>query len=118
MSLKRLKQDFIKENNIQPTQKYEYLDEKKLEKVDYIISEFRQKIKNYPNIVLEKLERDFTIKFTYNTNAIEGNTIDQIETAALLDKKIVPEGKSLREIYEITNTEKALNYLKNLKGDV
>ncbi|MCR4336081.1 MAG: Fic family protein [archaeon] len=114
--LEKLKKDFVEEFNIPLEKPLAYLDKEKLAKVDYIIGKFHEKIKKYPKIALDKIERDFTIKFTYNTNAIEGNKITLIETAALLNKKITPEGKSLREIYEITNTEKALNYLKGYKG--
>lgn len=116
--LQVIKRQFLLENNILPAQRYEYLDEQKLEKVDFIVSEFQEKIKAYPKIVLEKIERDFTIKFTYDTNAIEGNSISLLETASLLNKKIVPQGKSLREIHEITNMEQALNFLKKTKADV
>ena len=114
--LEKMKKEFVKEFNIPLEKPLAYLDKKKLAKVDYIIGEFQEKIKKYPKIALEKIERDFTIKFTYNTNAIEGNKITLIETTVLLNKKITPEGKSLREIHEITNTEKALNYLKGYKG--
>lgn len=116
--LERLKQEFISEFGISVGKRLRYLDAGRLEKVDCIIGEFQRKIKGYPRIALEKIERDFTIKFTYNTNAIEGNTLSLIETAALLGKNVAPPGKSLREIYEITNTEKALNYLKNFRGDL
>ena len=116
--LESLKENFIKKYNIETKPKYRYLDPEKLAKLDYIIGEFKKKIKKYPKIALEKKERDFTIRFTYNTNAIEGNSISLIETAAMLEKKITPKGKSLREIYEILNTEKALNFLKEYKGDL
>jgi len=116
--LERIEKEFVEEFGIQLVKDFRFVDCEKLEKVDFIISEFRERVKEYPKIALEKMNRDFTIKFTYETNAIEGNTVSLIETAALLNKKIAPEGKSLREIHEITNTEKALNYLKDFKGDL
>ncbi len=116
--LEKLKSAFLKEFNIPAQPEFRYLDGKRLEKVDFIVGEFRQKARKCPKIALEKIERDFTIKFTYNTNAIEGNSLSLIETAALLEKKIAPPGKSLREIHEITNTEKALNYLKKFRGEL
>ena len=116
--LENLKQGFAKEFGILLEKGFQYLNKEKLEKIDFIISEFQKRIKDYPKIALDKMERDFTIRFTYDTNAIEGNTISLIETAALLEKKVVPQGKSLREIHEITNTEKALNYLRKYKGDI
>lgn len=117
-ALEKLKHEFAEEFNIQLEKGFQFLDKEKLENIDFIISELQKKIKNYPKIALDKMERDFTIRFTFDTNAIEGNSISLIETSALLEKKIVPQGKSLREIYEITNTEKALNFLKKFKGEL
>jgi Fic family protein len=116
--IKNLKASFIKKFNIPIKQKYTYADPDKIAKLDYVIGEFKKKTREYPRIALEKRERDFTIKFTYNTNAIEGNTISLLETAAMLGKKVTPKGKNLREIYEIFNTEKALNFLNSYKGDL
>jgi len=118
VELEKLKKNFIKKYNIPIRQKYHYVDPEKLAKLDYVIGEFKKIVKNYPKIALEKKERDFTIKFTYNTNAIEGNSVSLLETAAMLEKKITPKGKSLREIYEIFNTEKALNFLNSYKWDL
>ena len=114
----KLRDESIKKYDIQTKPKYLYLNPERLAKLDYVIGEFKKIIKNYPRIALEKQERDFTIKFTYNTNAIEGSTISLLETSAMLDKKVTPKGKSLREIYEIFNTEKALSFLNKYKGDL
>jgi len=115
-NMEKLEKEFVEENGIKVGKQFKYIDKEKLDKVDYIISDFREKTKKYPKIALKKIERDFTIKFTYDTNAIEGNTVSLIEATALLNKKVAPPGKSLREVYEITNTEKAIEYLKKFKG--
>lgn len=116
--LRKLEEKLVQKHKIQVKKKYAYIDPERLSKLDYIIGEFQKRVKDYPRIALEKREKDFTIKFTYNTNAIEGNTVSLLETAAMLEKKVVPEGKSLREIYEIFNTEKALNFVRKYPGDV
>lgn len=116
--LEKLKRRFMEKFHIPAHRKYKYINPERLAKLDYVIGEFKKITKNYPRIALEKQERDFTVKFTYDTNAIEGNTISLLETAAMLEKKITPKGKSLRETYEIFNTEKALNFLSSYKGDL
>ncbi|HQT44750.1 MAG TPA: Fic family protein [Candidatus Micrarchaeota archaeon] len=98
--------------------KYAYLNPERLAKLDFVIGEFQKKVKDYPRIAIEKRERDFTIRFTYNTNAIEGNSVSLIETAAMLEKKVMPFGKSLREIHEIFNTEKSLNFIRACRANV
>ncbi|MFA4982605.1 MAG: Fic family protein [Candidatus Micrarchaeia archaeon] len=117
-ALQKLIQKFVQKHKIRLRQKYAYIGSERLAKLDYIIGEFQKIVKNYPRIALEKREKDFTVRFTYNTNAIEGNTVSLLETAAMLEKKVVPEGKSLREVHEIFNTERALNFIKKNPKDV
>lgn len=63
--------------------------------------------------ILEKINKAFDIDFTYNSTTIEGNTLSLIETKAVLEDNIAIGGKSLREIYEVTNNNEAFNYVKN-----
>lgn len=114
----KLTERFILRHGIPVKKKYAYLDPERLARLDFVIGEFQKKTKGYPRIAIEKKERDFTIRFTYNTNAIEGNTVSLLETAAMLEKKVMPPGKSLREIHEIFNTEKSLNFIRACKADV
>ena len=114
----KLRKNFILKHGIIVKKKYAHLDPERLARLDFVIGEFQKKVKGYPRIAIEKRERDFTIRFTYNTNAIEGNTVSLLETAAMLEKKVMPSGKSLREIHEIFNTEHALNFIRKFQGDV
>ncbi len=60
----------------------------------------------------------FTSLFTYDSNAIEGNSLTLQETSFLLFEKIVPKSKSLREINEILNHKTAFDMMLNYKGDI
>ena len=71
-----------------------------------------EKKKQLPPLVLEKFERSFVIEYTHNSTAIEGNTLTLSETKLVLEDKISVGGKSLREIYEITNHEKAFGFIE------
>jgi len=55
-------------------------------------------------------EAAFRVEFTHNSTAIEGNTLSLIEIKLLLEDKISVGGKELREIYEVTNHDKAYYY--------
>ncbi len=46
----------------------------------------------------------FTVNFTYESNAIEGNSLTLKDVTLILKENIVPKGKDLREIYETKNT--------------
>src|SRR3989338_5400384 len=50
--------------------------------------------------------KTYVIEFAYNTASIEGNTINLEEAKDLLNEGITPKGKTLREIYDLQNTEK------------
>lgn len=53
--------------------------------------------------------KGFIIEFAFNTTSIEGNTITLKEAAHFLVESRVPKDKTLREIYDLQNTEKTFN---------
>ena len=68
--------------------------------------------RSIPKGVLESFEQSFDIEYAHHSTAMEGNTLTLIETKAILEDGISVGGKMLREIYEITNHNKAFNYAK------
>jgi len=75
-----------------------------------------QKSLKYKSIVAEILNnpdiRDqFILKLTYHTNRIEGSTLTEPDTAAILFDNAALSNKSLLEHLEVKNHQTALNYL-------
>lgn len=64
-------------------------------------------IQKLPNEYL----KDFIIRSTYHSNAIEGNTLTLAETKVILDEKQSIGNKSLGEIYEAVNHARAFRYI-------
>ena len=64
------------------------------------------------NDVLKSFEESFAIEYAHNSTAIEGNTLSLVETKAILEDGLSISGKSLREIYEVVNHDKAFSYIK------
>lgn len=66
---------------------------------------------------LWETERDKIVCFIYNTNAIEGNTLTLEETDEILKgkKKI---SKKERDVKEVENMKKCINFLFDYKGDI
>ncbi len=64
------------------------------------------------SITLLSYEKDFELKFTHNSTAIEGNTLTLMQTKVILEDGISVGGKELREIYEVINHKKAYSYVK------
>ena len=62
--------------------------------------------KNYPQSSKDKYVESFMIKFTYNTNKIEGGTLTLKETADLLQDQISPKNKSIKDVREAESHKK------------
>jgi Fic family protein len=67
-----------------------------------------------PAPVVSELEKVYTIQYTYNSNAIEGNTLTQRETEMVLEKGITVGGKTLIEHLEVIGHRDAIRYIENL----
>ncbi|HLC79044.1 MAG TPA: Fic family protein [archaeon] len=66
---------------------------------------------NADRLTKKEILRDFLIEFAFNSTSIEGNTISLKEARDLLEDGLTPKGKTLREIYDLQNTEKVFNSL-------
>ena len=66
-----------------------------------------------PKETLKSLEENFNLELTYNSNAIEGNTLTLSETKVVLEGVTIG-GKSMREHLETINHSEAIGYLKEL----
>ncbi len=67
-----------------------------------------------PVQLVKKLREQMQIEFTYNSNAIEGNTLSLRETQLVIQEEITIHGKSLREHLETKNHPDAINYIEKL----
>lgn len=66
-----------------------------------------------PTIVAE-LKKLYDVRFTYHSNAIEGNTLTQSETELVLTKGITVGGKTLDEHLEVIGHKDAIDYVESL----
>lgn len=66
---------------------------------------------------IKRIKENFIIKNTYNSNAIEGNTLTEMETRVIIETGITVAKKTLREHLEVKNHVEALSYLEELKED-
>lgn len=73
--------------------------------------------KNNSGYLFDNFDKAFEVDYAHNSTAIEGNTLTLIETKVLLEDHISVGNKSLREIYEIVNHNKAFAYVKKCIAD-
>lgn len=105
--------------NIEKMKKH-FLNEIKkplFENLNNIKKNFSKEWNKYHYSVKKEYLIDFSVNFTYNTNAIEGSTINQYETEEIIKRKIAP-NKSLRDIQETINHSKTFLDMLNEKKDL
>jgi Fic family protein len=69
------------------------------------------KLRPISKSLLQKLKEKFDIEMTYNSNAIEGNTLTLKETYLVIEQGITVKGKSLKDHLEAMNHKEALDFL-------
>jgi len=94
------------------------LSDDDLKNIKTIKEHFNTEYKKFSKSYKEKYMKNFLVKFTYNTNAIEGNTLSLKETGLILREGITPKGKKIKEIQEVRNMEKCFEYMQNYKCDI
>jgi Fic family protein len=71
------------------------------------------RLRPFPALALRRLRERFNILLSYNSNAIEGNTLSLGETKLLIEHGITIGGKSMREHLEAVNHKKALDFIED-----
>ena len=79
---------------------FEIYKKKWFEKFDLIKKNFSREFAKLPKEIKEKNIEQFAIKFTYNTNRIEGSRLTFKDTALLLQDKIAPKNRPVEDIKE------------------
>lgn len=65
---------------------------------------------------LERLNEEFLVEYTYNSNAIEGNTLTMRETYMVL-RGLTIDQKSLKEHLEVIGHKEAFDYVRQLVSE-
>ncbi len=85
---------------------------------DRIKRNYSEELSSMPKTAREKEIKNFSIKFTYDTNRIEGSMLTLRETADLLEKGITPKAKPLDDIKEAEAHEKVFHDILDYKRDL
>jgi len=67
-----------------------------------------------PSALVRRLREQMQVEYTYNSNAIEGNTLTLQETRLVIEEGFTVSGKSLRETLEAKNHPEAIEFAANL----
>lgn len=89
-----------------------------LNKINNIKEGYSKEKKIMPPSAKEKELESFMIKFTYNTQRIEGSTLSLRDTANLLEKGITPYEKPIRDVKEAEAHKKLFYSMLEYKKDL
>lgn len=89
------------------TRQSPFLDKPLLEEIEACRLHWQKTARTSNPLTFKERLRDFAVDLAFNTTSIEGNTITLKEAARLLTEQIAPKNRTLREIYDLQNTERA-----------
>jgi Fic family protein len=115
---KEVKKYFLK-RQIEAYQKYALekykvdiiFSEEQIKKLESMRVEYKEIMKKFTKKQIKDILDRFTANFTYESNAIEGNSLTLKDVTLILGENIVPKDKDLREVYETRNTREAVELL-------
>jgi len=90
-----------------------YLNKKIQERIDEKLKRLAS-LRPLPDSAVQKLKERFAIEMTYNSNAIEGNSLTLKETYLVINEGLTIKGKPLKDHLEANNHQEALDYLDDL----
>ncbi|MEK6950656.1 MAG: Fic family protein [Nanoarchaeota archaeon] len=97
---------------------YSYLSSEDAETLQDLKESFKDWLKQTPESLKNKLYDDFVIRFTYHSNAIEGNRLTLRQTALILKDKVIPSGVRASDYHEAVNGKECLDFLKGYTGEL
>jgi Fic family protein len=87
-----------------------------LKKIDSLLARI-QKRRPLSQGEKRELQKALLVEFTYNSNAIEGNTLTRSETKIVLEDGLTIGGKTIRELDETRNHGKCFEYLEKFLAE-
>jgi len=97
---------------------YSFLGEEDAETLQDLKEGYKEWLKKTPESLKNKLYDDFVIRFTYHSNAIEGNRLTLRQTALILKDKVIPSGVRASDYHEAVNGKECLEFLKEYTGEL
>ncbi|MDP3728507.1 MAG: Fic family protein [bacterium] len=116
--------NFLKSNHYkekakkEKRKKDEYLEQDLLLEIEATKIHFQSVFKKKNTLTQKETIKIFTIEFAFNTTSLEGNTIKLQEAKILLEEGLTPKNKTLREVYDLQNTEEVLVEVISDKEDL
>lgn len=114
--LEYLKKEFLSQLK---NEKYKYILDKEVLKIEERKKDYINKIKKLSNLEREKRLKEFIIRYTYDSTKLSGLNITLRQTSLILKEGIIPKNfKSMRTAKELENHEKGVIAITEYKGSL
>lgn len=107
-----------REGLVKKIKKHMLLTDEEAEQLQDLRDVFIKWYKKIDEISKNKYEDDFLVRFTYNSNAIEGNRLSLRETSMALTEDIIPAGVSPNDYNETMNSKDCFEFIKTYRGEL
>ncbi|MBN2330302.1 MAG: Fic family protein [Candidatus Aenigmarchaeota archaeon] len=112
-----IEKEALKKGFMKPASKYTYLSDEEAEKLQDLKEVFKEWYEKLGAVGKKKYEEDFVVRFTYNSNAIEGNRLSLRETSMILTENIIPAGATPNDYNEAINSKDCYEFMKEYNGE-
>ncbi|MFH0875219.1 MAG: Fic family protein [archaeon] len=102
---------YLEKAKVLKLKKDSFLRNEELESIEACKIHWNTQFQKLDSLTKDETLKNFIIEFAFNTASIEGNTITLKQAHNLLQDNLTPKNKTLREIYDIQNTEIVFNML-------
>lgn len=83
-----------------------YMERHLFEEIEAVRLHFNERFLKLDKLTMMEAYKNFIVDLAFNTTSIEGNTITLAEAVKLLKENLTPKNRTLREIYDLQNTER------------
>jgi fido (protein-threonine AMPylation protein) len=116
-AIEEIEAEALEKGIMSPKSKYNYLDDEEAEKLHDVKEVFNNFYGKIDVVARKKYEDDFIVRFTYNSNAIEGNRLSLRETSMILTEDIIPAGATPNDFNEAINSKDCYEFMKKYSGE-
>jgi len=111
------KQEYVKYilSNIKPDHIF---TKEQIEKIEGIRLNYRKILRRLTKSNIKDILDRFTANFTYESNALEGNSLTLKDVAIVMFENASIKGKDLREIYETRNSREIVEQIMKKRFDI
>ncbi len=103
--------DLLKKDSLTKYKTDSIFTSEQIEKIEATKVDYKRIMRKLSKAQKKDLLDRFTANFTYESNAIEGNSLTLKDVVMVLSENKVIEGKDLREIYETRNSRKIVDLI-------